>query len=642
MSFERELKKIREEISEYLPKNIIIQNIEFEGPEIAVYSAGNSGDIDADSDLIQEGNILKELAKKMRKRVVIRWNVDKRMDPAETDAYIRNLVGKEAEITSIEFDHTRGEVIIESGKPGIVIGKKGVNLKEMRANTFWQPRTIRTPPLPSRTIQLIRGMLSKERQTQKDILLRIGKRIHRPTLFKELTIRMTSLGGFREVGRSAILMQTRDSNVLLDCGLNVGNPNDRFPYFDVPEFNIRDLDAIIISHAHLDHCGMVPFLYKYGYRGPIYSTLPTRNLSTMLQLDFVQICEREGKTPPYSKKDVKTTVLHTIPLSWGKVTDIAPDIKLTLHNSGHILGSSMIHLHFGKGGYNFVYTGDMKFQKTRLLERANVKFPRVESLLVESTYGGPQDRIPSRQESEREIRQILNSTIQKGGKILIPVLAVGRAQELIIVIEEYISKGMIERVPIFLDGLISEATAIHTANPDFLSSDLREKILHQGKNPFLSDFFTTINTHEERLAVLTGGPCIILATSGMLIGGPSVQYLRGLADDPDSSLIFVSYQVQGTLGSRVQKGFREFQYVDNKGRTQLVRIKLNIFTLEGFSGHSSRSQLSQFLRKIQPRPKIIITNHGEESKCISLSTMIHKKIKKSTKSPKNKETLLLK
>lgn len=636
MSFEGELQRIKDQIISHLPPDIKVKKIEFEGPEIAVYSENEN------LDLIESSDILKELAKTMRKRVVFRWNAEKRKDPSETEDYIRNLIVEGAEISNIEFDHTRGEVIIESVKPGLVIGKKGVNLKEIRMNTFWQPKTIRTPPLHSRTIDLIRGMLSKERQNQKDILLNIGKRIHRPTIFKDLDIRLTSLGGFREVGRSCILMQTRDSSILLDVGLNVGNKRDPFPNFDIPEFSIRDLDAVIVSHAHLDHCGMVPFLFKYGYKGPVYCTLPTRNLSTMLQLDFVQICEKEGSPGPYSKRDVKSAVLHTIPLSWGKVTDIAPDIKLTLHNSGHILGSSIVHLHFGKGGFNFIYTGDFKYQKTRLLEKAAVKFPRVEALLIESTYGGPQDRIPSRQDSERDLRQILNSTIKRGGKILIPVLAVGRAQELIIVLEEFISKGIIDHVPLFLDGLISEATAIHTANPDFLSSDLREKILHQGKNPFLSDFFTTISSQEERNDVIMGGPCIILATSGMLIGGPSVQYLRRLAEDKKNSLVFVSYQVNGTLGSRVQRGFREIQYTNEKGRTQLIRLNLNVFTLEGFSGHSSRSQISQFLRRIQPRPKLVIINHGEESKCVSLSTMIHKKLRKATKAPRNRETLSLK
>ena len=128
----------------------------------------------------------------------------------------------------------------------------------------------------------------------------------------------------------------------------------------------------------------------------------------------------------------------------------------------------------------------------------------------------------------------------------------------------------------------------------------------------------------------------------MLIGGPSVQYLKGIAGDNNSSLVFVSYQVSGTLGNRIQRGFKEFQYVDAKGRTQLVKMNLNVFTLEGFSGHSSRSQISQFLRRIQPRPKVVLTCHGEESKTISLSTMIHKKLKKATKSPKNRETVLLK
>jgi KH/beta-lactamase-domain protein len=636
MSFESELKRIKDEILQHLPPEISVKKIEFEGPEIAVYSENS------DVEAIESSTVLKDLAKIMRKRVVFRWNVDRRKDPAETEAYIKNLINDDAEISDIEFDHTRGEVIIESGKPGLVIGKKGVNLKEIRTNTFWHPKTIRTPPLESKTIQLIRGMLTKERQTQKDILLNIGKRIHRPILFNDLNIRLHALGGFREVGRSCILMQTRDSNVLLDCGLNVGNPNEKFPFFELPEFSVRDLDAIIVTHAHLDHCGLVPYLYKYGYRGPVYSTLPTRNLSTMLQLDFIQICEKEGTFSPYSKRDVKSTVLHTIPLSWGKVTDIAPDIKLTLHNSGHILGSSMIHLHFGKGDYNFVYTGDFKFQKTRLLEKANIKFPRVESLLIESTYGGPQDRIPSRQESEKELKQIMNSTLKRGGKVLIPVLAVGRAQELLIVLEEYISRGLIDKVPIFIDGLISEATAIHTANPDFLSSDLREKILHQGKNPFLSDYFETVSAHDERQDIVKGGPCIILATSGMLIGGPSVHYLKELANDPKNSLIFVSYQVSGTLGNRIQRGFKEFTYVDAKGRTQLVKIALKVFTLEGFSGHSSRSQISQFLRRIQPRPKKVLVCHGEESKAVSLSTMIHKKLRKSTAAPKNMETVLLK
>ena len=162
MSFEGELQRIKEEIIQYLPEDIKVKKIEFEGPEIAVYSDNTN------LDVVESSEVLKDLAKSMRKRIVFRWNVENRKEPSETENYIKNLIGEEAEISDIEFDHTRGEVIIESGKPGLVIGKKGINLKEIRMNTFWQPKTIRTPPLASRTISLIRQMLTKERQNQKE------------------------------------------------------------------------------------------------------------------------------------------------------------------------------------------------------------------------------------------------------------------------------------------------------------------------------------------------------------------------------------------------------------------------------------------------------------------------------------------
>ncbi len=149
----------------------------------------------------------------------------------------------------------------------------------------------------------------------------------------------------------AFLIKTRESSVLLDCGIHPGSnrPFESFPRFDSPEFQIDSLDAVVISHAHLDHCGLAPFLFKYGYDGPVYCTAPTSNLMTMLQLDYLDVASKQGVTPFYDQKDVRECVLHTIPLRYGVVTDIAPDIRLTLHNSGHILGGAMLHLHIGEG-----------------------------------------------------------------------------------------------------------------------------------------------------------------------------------------------------------------------------------------------------------------------------------------------------
>lgn len=635
MSSEESLEKIREDIYHSLPKSAAITDVQFEGPEISIYSQ-------SEHFIGDDREEVKNLVKKLRKRIVVRSDPSIRMDNDKTVEYIQKIIPEEAEVSKIMFNENLGEVIIEAKKPGVAIGKSGANLKQIKKETLWLPQVIRTPPIESRTVALVRSMLQKERQEQKDIFRKIGWRIHRSPLKTNIRIRMTCLGSFREVGRSCILIETDESSVLLDCGLNVGNPDDLFPYLDVGSFKIENLDAIILSHAHLDHSGLVPFLYKYGYEGPVYTTEPTLHLATMLQLDYVNICSREGRPAPYSKNDIKKVILHSYPLEWGKVTDITPDIKLTLHNAGHILGSSLIHLHFGNGDHNLVFTGDYKFQRTRLLEAASAKFPRLETLITESTYGGVQDVMPSRHESEKMLIQVLNSTIRSGGKVLIPVLAVGRAQEIMVVLEDFMSRKMVDPVPVYVDGMISEATAIHTTHPDYLNSELREKIFHQGKNPFTSEIFTQVDGYQARDDIIAGGPCIIMATSGMLQGGPSVQYLKGIAEDPNSSIIFCSYQVEGTLGRRIQKGYREFQAMSSTGKSTPVKIKLNVHTIEGFSGHSNRSQIISFIRKVKPRPERVITLHGEATKCMGLASVIHKRLKSETRSPVNMETIILK
>ncbi|MHA1339751.1 MAG: beta-CASP ribonuclease aCPSF1 [Promethearchaeota archaeon] len=630
------LEKIKKEIMESIPPEVKLTHVEFEGPEIAIYSKNSKM-------LVDDNDILRALAKKMRKRIVIRSDPEVRMDEEETIDFIKKLVVPEAEISKIIFDRNLGELTIEAKKPGLVIGKQGVNLKEIRSKTLWRPKVVRAPPIESKTVTTIRNLLTSEAKLQKEIMIKIGKRIHRPQLFNNISIRLTPLGGSREVGRSCILIQTKDSNILLDCGMNVGNPEDLFPKLDIKEFDIENLDAVIVSHAHMDHSGLVPFLYKYGYEGPVYCTEPTRNLMVMLQLDFIDLASREGKVIPYGKNEVKKEILHTIPLTWGKVTDISPDIKLTLHNSGHILGSSIIHLHFGNGDHNLVYTGDFKYQKSRLLEPASFTFPRLETLITEATYGGIQDVIPSKHESERNLANIVNSTVKSNGKLLIPVLAVGRAQEIMIILEGFVTKKIIPEIPIYLDGMISEAVAIHTTHPEYLNVELREKIFHQGKNPFLSPIFKAVSgKEEERMEIINGGPCIILATNGMLQGGPALFYLRHLAEDENNVLLFVSYQVEGTLGRRIQRGFRDLQFESKNGHSSIVKLKMKVHTIRGFSGHSSRSQIMSFIRKVRPKPDKIITNHGEASKCMGLASIIHKRLKTDTKSLMNTETIILK
>lgn len=624
------LEEIKKTIINKLPERVQVAKVGFEGPEVVIYTKN--------PEIITEnGDLIRNLAKDIRKRIIIRSDKSVLMEPDDTIAKIHEIVPDEASITAISFDEVTCEVIIEAKKPGLVIGKYGSTSREIVKNTGWAPKILRTPPIESETIERIRRTLRQNSKTRKEILEKLGAVIHQETKFDNDWARVTSMGGFKEVGRSCMLLQTPNSKVLLDCGVNVAGTDDKssFPYLNVPEFSLHDLDAVVVTHAHLDHCGFIPYLYHYGYEGPIYCTTPTRDLMTLLQLDYIDIAHREDKAVPFSGKHVKKAIQHTITLDYGEVTDISPDIRLTLHNAGHILGSAMAHLHIGDGQHNLVYTGDFKNEKSRLLEPAVTRFPRIETLIMESTYGGKDDTQSSRNSAEKEMMKAIYNTIKRGGKVLIPVFAVGRAQELMIVLEEYIKSGYLNKnVPVYIDGMIWEATAIHTARPEYLSKDLRDQIFHMGRNPFMSEVFHKVKNLDERHDIVDGKPAIIVSTSGMLTGGNSVEYFKWLCDDPKNTLLFVGYQSEGSLGSRIQKGRKEIPLKED-GKTKVYNVNMEIKTLNGFSGHSDRRQLMDYVRRLTPKPDKILTCHGDPYKTVDLASSIYRSQKIETKTPIN-------
>jgi len=364
-------------------------------------------------------------------------------------------------------------------------------------------------------------------------------------------------------------------------------------------------------------------------------------MMTLLQLDYLDVVSREGGFAPFDQKDVRELVMHTIPLKYGVVTDVAPDIKLTLHNAGHILGSSIVHLHVGEGLHNIVYTGDFKFGRTMLLEPASSVFPRAETLIVESTYGGQEDLMPEREGVEERLVSIVNETFEKGGKVLIPVPAVGRAQEIMLVLDAYMKSGHLKEAPIHVEGMINEATAIHTAYPEYLVKEIRDQILHQDINPFQSDYFVTVNHPGEREEILAGGSSVIMATSGMLEGGPAIDYLKHLAEDEKNTMIFVSYQIEGTLGNRIRNGLREVSLMSTGGKMEAVAMKMRVESIEGFSGHSDRNQMLNFIHKMSPKPNRVIVNHGERKKCEMSAQSVAKLLKLRTLAPDILETIRL-
>lgn len=625
MLIEDRLKELKDKINDKVPKGINVSNVEFEGPELVIYT-------DDPKKFADEADLIKILARDLRKRIVVRPNVLE--DPEIAANEIRSVVPEGAGISDMFFDPDTGEVLIEAEKPGVVIGKNGTTLRDITKEIGWTPKVVRTPPIESSTVKQIRQYLRSVKDERKEFLRTIGRRIHRDVTSKDKWVRVTTLGCCREVGRAAFLLSTPESKVLIDCGEKPGS-SDGFPYLYVPEiYPLNTLDAVVLTHAHLDHCALVPLLYRYGFEGPVYSTPATRDLAVMLQLDYLEVVTNEASQAPYTSKEVQEYLKRSVVLNYGSVTDIAPDIKLTYHNAGHILGSAIAHFHVGDGLYNIAFTGDFNYGKTRLFGPATSQFPRLETIFVESTYGGANDLQPSKKDAEEKLYEAVNTTINRGGKIIIPAFAVGRSQEVMLTLEEGMRLGRIPKVKVYLDGMIKEATAIHTTYPEYLNPELRKQIFQEGMNPFLSDCFVQVDSPTIRENVIGGDPSIIITTSGMLNGGPVMEYLNGLAGDEKNMLIFVGYQADGTMGRRIQKGWKEIPM----GRRGSIVINLEIQTIDGFSGHSDRRQLMAYINHLNPRPEKVFTIHGDEKNAIDLASSIYKRFRIETHAPKNLET----
>ena len=633
---ENQLDELKAEIVSEVPDDISISDVQYEGPELVVYTRDPK-------KFAQNGDLIRQLASQLRKRITVRPDPDVLSVPDQAREQIRDVTPEEAGITDLDFHADTGEVVIEAEKPGMVIGRHGSTLREITQKVGWTPEVVRTPPIESSTVSNVRNFLKQERDDRRDILERIGRQIHREEMSDDEWVRITTLGCCREVGRASFIVSTPETRVLVDCGDKPG-AEDEVPYLQVPEAlgsGANSLDAVVLTHAHLDHSALIPLLFKYGYDGPIYCTEPTRDLMGLLTLDYLDVAAKEGRAPPYESEMVREAIKHCIPLEYGDVTDISPDIKLTLHNAGHILGSSIAHFHVGDGLYNVAFSGDIHYEDTRLFNGAVNEFPRVETLVLESTYGGRNDYQTDQEDSERKLKGVINETYDEGGKILIPAFAVGRSQEMMLVIEEAMRSGDIPEMPVHLDGMIWEATAIHTTYPEYLRDDLRDRIFYDDENPFLADQFNHIDGgEEERQEVADGGPAIILSTSGMVTGGPIMSWLEHLGPDPDTTLTFVGYQAQGTLGRRIQKGQDKVPLGNSRGRgrSDSLTLNCNVETVDGFSGHADRQGLENFVKTMNPRPEKVLCVHGDEQSTQDLSSALYHEFNMRTFAPKNLET----
>ena len=665
-SIEGEVQVIKT-ILESIPNESQITSAKFEGPYIALYTKNPR------FSLTELTYYLSSLSKTLKKRFVIRTDVSIRKSEDKTREYVVKLLPSDVSVSAVFCDDATGEVIVEVSKPETITPNLIVELAQ---STGWIAHTRLSPHIPSSSINMIHSTLKSSAKERMAFYQEVGKRIFRSPLIipgnssngysgmekdRNVTeapssdsipnsslsrknreeVRLLCLGGVRQVGRSCFLVVTPESKVILDCGINPGDVStlDAFPRLDWYDFNIYDIDAVIISHAHIDHQGFLPVLFKYGYNGPVYCTEPTLPLMSLLQTDSVKIAKSNGTYLPYEMRDIHEVVKHCITIPYGKPTDISPDITITLNNAGHILGSATVHLNIS-GVHNLLYSGDYKYARTQLLDSALSVYPRVESLITESTYGNNNDIMPEQSIVYDRFTGDINKTLASGGKVLIPVPAVGRAQEIMLVLDKEMKEGRLIESPIYIEGMISEASAIHMSYAHYLGYDVRKSV-SQGINPFQSEYFTSVNGVGKRDDVLNDeNPSIIMATSGMLEGGPSIEYFKNIAPDKKNRIMFVSYQINGTLGRRVLDGsINEVSMLDKTGKLKVVQLLCETNKVDGFSGHSDFNQIMNFVSRI--RPKRVMVNHGEKTKSENVASAIYSRFRIRSSVPDNKETVRL-
>jgi uncharacterized protein len=598
-------------ILQSLPHEANLTKIEYEGPCIALYSKNPSY-------LLQNNQLVLNMVNTIKKRIVIRIDESLRLSQDEST----NVIGDAGTF----FDAVLGEAVIFARKPWTILREGGdVDLTE---KIGWKVRVRKAPQnmLPIETLYKILG----ETVSQRTKFYReVGDKIFRPKLTEQAEASLLTLGGFAEVGRSCMLLETRESKIILDCGLNLSAKDSlgALPRFDITGIGMEDVDAVVLSHAHLDHTGFLPALFKYGYRGPVYCTEPTLLLMSILQRDYLKY---SGSDALYSEQDIDRAVTHTITLMLGIVTDISPDIKLVLSNSGHIIGSTSIHLHIGNGEHNLVYTSDMKFGKTQTLENASWSFPRVETMIIESTYGGKEDIMCPREQSEANLVSAVERTLTAGGHVLMPVPAVGISQELILLLDRFTKGGRL-KTKVLVEKIISEATAVYEAYPEFLSKELGKHVLESEASQFGSEFSIV-----ESETLKPSEPAIVLAPSSMLIGGPSVEYLKQIADNPKSTLIILSYQSLDTPGRAILDGARQIRI---GGET--IELQCQVERIDGLGSHSDYNQLMAYVMRLRPKLRRVLVNHGERPKAQNLASMINKQFRIQTQHPLVQEAIKL-
>ena len=395
-------------------------------------------------------------------------------------------------------------------------------------------------------------------------------------------MRLSFLGGCQEVGRSAVLVDTGAEKLVLDYGVKINVKPTEYP----KEVNTR-LNAILLTHAHLDHCGAIPILYRQRQNCSFFGLKITRSLSRMLMLDSYKISKYESEEEKFSKRDISAAIKHFKVVEYRKPVMVGKT-RVTFFDAGHIPGSAFILLE--TQNKRILYTGDFNLSDTRLTKGADLDLPEVDILITESTYSDREH--PDRLKEERKMIEAIQETLEKDGIALISCFAIARSQETLLVFDEYELK-----YPIYIDGMSKKATMLINSYPDLQREyNCVEKALKRLNVKFI--------TNPSIRKKILKKPCIIVTTSGMLTGGPIAHYIEKIYDREDCTLILTGFQVPGTEGAvLLETGHYIHQDLD-------LALKMSVRKLN-FSSHAPRSELFRFVKHVNPGKVFCV--HGDNT-----------------------------
>lgn len=439
-------------------------------------------------------------------------------------------------------------------------------------------------------------------------------------------MRLKILGAAGEVTGSNYMLEFNDNRVLIDCGLHQGRNEDernREPF----HFDPLSVDAVLLTHAHIDHTGRVPLLVKQGFKGKVVATLPTVELTDVLWKDSARLMREEAswKTkknarrglpavePLFSSDDVELALGQLSPVSYDDKIDILPGLVVRFRDAGHIMGSSMLEVWITEKGeeVKIVFSGDLGPQKT-VMERNPAVITHADYVVTESTYGDREHK--TNDESREEFQTLMKQLLGSKAKVYIPTFVVDRAQRVMYELMLLQDQGIMSDVPIYFDSPMGvKATRIYEDHLDLCSSEIQE-YRHKGGNPFSPDRLKYVSSVEESQSINNIDHAIVLAGSGMCNGGRIVHHLKHGIWNPENHIVFVGYQAVGTLGRRLVDGQKKLRIAGDD-----VTVRAQLHTINGFSAHADRRDLLKWAENFKDERPTFFVTHGEPKAALSLS-----------------------